>query len=116
MAVIPTGDIVVIVTVPIILVCNIIHTEFLANVMLYAIVGRLSSVTLVHPTQAIEIFGSVLRHLVPWPPVDIRLPLLCLTPPTEGFPWDDLRKILPGFQWVAKVPNVVERLPKISIA
>jgi len=21
------------------------------------------------------------------------LPLLCLTPPTEGFPWDDLRKI-----------------------
>ena len=28
----------------------------------------------------------------------IRLPLLCLTPPTEGFPWDDLRKILPVCQ------------------
>ena len=24
----------------------------------------------------------------------IWLPLLCLTPPTEGFPWDDLGKIL----------------------
>ena len=40
----------------------------------------------------------------------------CLTPPTEGFPWDDLRKILPGCQWVAKVPNGVETLRKISIA
>jgi len=26
------------------------------------------------------------------------LPLLCLTPPTDGFPWDDLRKILLGGQ------------------
>jgi len=26
-----------------------------------------SSVTFVHPTQAIEIFGNVLRHVVPWP-------------------------------------------------
>jgi len=33
---------------------------------------RLSSVTLVHPTQPVEIFGNVLRHLVPWPSVDIR--------------------------------------------
>jgi len=41
----------------------------------------------------------------------ICLPLLRLTPfPTEGFPWDDLRKIL------AKVPNGIETLPKISIA
>jgi len=30
---------------------------------------RLSSVTFVHPTQAIEIFGNVLRHLVTWPSV-----------------------------------------------
>jgi len=30
---------------------------------------------------------------------------LCLTPPTEGFPWDDLRKIFCGCQWMAKVPN-----------
>ena len=38
----------------------------------------------------------------------IWLPLLCLTPPTEGFPWDDLRKILPGCQQMASVPNGVE--------
>ena len=40
---------------------------------------------------------------------------MCLTPPTEGFPWDDLRKIVPGCQWVAKVPNDVEISPKILI-
>jgi len=34
----------------------------------------------------------------------------------EGFPWDDLRKILPGCQQTAIVPNGVETLPKISIA
>jgi len=28
----------------------------------------------------------------------IRLPLLCLTPPTEKFLWDNLSKILPGCQ------------------
>jgi len=31
----------------------------------------------------------------------IRLPLLCLTPPTEGFSCDILRKILPGRQQMA---------------
>ena len=41
------------------------------------------------------------------------LPLLCLTPPAEGFPWDDLREIFSGCQWVAKVSNAVEILPKI---
>jgi len=41
------------------------------------------------------------------------LPLLCLTPPAEGFPWDDLREIISGCQWVAKVSNAVEILPKI---
>jgi len=35
---------------------------------------------------------------------------------TEGFPWDDLRKILPGCQQMASVPNGVETSPKISIA
>ena len=25
------------------------------------------------PTQVIEIFGNVLRHLVPWPPIDIQV-------------------------------------------
>jgi len=39
---------------------------------------------------------------------------LRLTPPAEGFPWDDLRKIFRGCQWIAKVPNGVEMLPKIS--
>ena len=29
------------------------------------------SVTLVHPSQPVEIFGNILRHLVPWPSVDI---------------------------------------------
>jgi len=33
----------------------------------------------------------------------IFLPLLPLTSPTEGFPWDDLRKILHGGQRMAKV-------------
>jgi len=42
------------------------------------------------------------------------LPILRLTPPTEGFPWDDLRKIFRGCQCMAKVPNGVETLPKIS--
>ena len=44
----------------------------------------------------------------------IWLPLLCLTPPTEGFPWDDLRKIFCEYQWVAKVPNGEETFLKIS--
>ena len=33
----------------------------------------LSSVRFVRPTQAIEIFGNVLRLLVPWPPIDIHV-------------------------------------------
>ena len=36
----------------------------------------------------------------------------CLTPPAEGFPWDDLREIFSGCQWVAVVPNASEILPK----
>jgi len=42
--------------------------------------------------------------------------LLCLTPPTDGFPWDDLCKIFTERSRMAKVPNGVESLPKISIA
>ena len=34
---------------------------------------RLSSVTFVRPSQAIEIFGNVLRHLVRWPSADIQV-------------------------------------------
>jgi len=33
----------------------------------------------------------------------------------EGFPWDDLRKILPECQRVANGPNGVETLPKIYL-
>jgi len=45
----------------------------------------------------------------------IWVPLLCLTPPTEGFPWDNFRKIFNERSSMAKVPNGVETLPKISI-
>ena len=44
----------------------------------------------------------------------ILLPLLRLTPTTEGFPWDDLRKILHGGQRMAKVHSGEEILPKGS--
>ena len=35
---------------------------------------------------------------------------LRLNLPTEGFPWDDLRKIFRGYQWIAKVPNGEEKI------
>ena len=41
---------------------------------------------------------------------------LWFNPPTEGFPWDDLHKILPGCVQVTNVLNGAETLPKISIA
>ena len=46
----------------------------------------------------------------------ILLPLLRLNhpPPTEGFLWDDLRKIFSECQWMANVPNGEEKLRKIS--
>jgi len=40
--------------------------------------------------------------------------LLRLTPPTEGYPWDDLRKILHGGQRMANVHSGEEILPKTS--
>ena len=40
---------------------------------------------------------------------------LWFNPSTEGFPWDDLRKILPGCWQVTNVLNGAEILPKISI-
>ena len=39
---------------------------------------------------------------------------LAFNTPTEGFPWDDLRKILHGCQRMAKVQNGEEILPKVS--
>jgi len=44
----------------------------------------------------------------------ISPPLLRLNPQTEGFPCDDLRKIFRGCQWMVKVPNDIETLPKFS--
>ena len=35
---------------------------------------------------------------------------MCSTAPAEGFPWDDLRKIFGGCQWMAKVPNAVKNI------
>jgi len=40
----------------------------------------------------------------------------CLTPPADGFPWDDLREIFSGCQWMSTVPNAIEILPKIWTA
>ena len=46
------------------------------------------SVMFVRPTQAIEIFRNVSRHLVQWPSVDIRVKFYRdrprRTPPSEG--------------------------------
>jgi len=39
---------------------------------------------------------------------------LRLTPPTKGFPWDDLRKILHGGQKMTKVQSGDEILPKVA--
>ena len=44
----------------------------------------------------------------------ILVSVLRLTPPTEGLPWDDLRKILHGGQRIAKVHGGEEILPKAS--
>ena len=41
-------------------------------------------------------------------------PLLRLNPRTEVFPWDDLRTVFSECQRLAKVPNGIEILPKIS--
>jgi len=42
------------------------------------------------------------------------LPLLCLTPPTEGFPFEDLCKIFRACQWMANVPNAVKYCRKLQ--
>jgi len=41
----------------------------------------------------------------------ISLPLLRLNPPTEGFHWDDIRKIFP---WMSKDGQGTERRRKIA--
>ena len=42
------------------------------------------------------------------------LPHLSLTPPTDGFPWYDLCKILHGGHGMAKVHRGEEMLPNVS--
>jgi len=51
---------------------NIVLAFTLAMLSPRPSVCRLSSVTFVHPTRAIKIFGNVLRHLVPWPSLTFR--------------------------------------------
>ena len=46
----------------------------------------------------------------------ILIPLVRLTSSMEGFPWDDLRKILHGGQMIANVYSGEEILPKASTA
>jgi len=38
----------------------------------------------------------------------------CILSPSEGFPWDDPRKILLGGHWMARIQNGVETLPEGS--
>jgi len=45
----------------------------------------------------------------------ILLPILRLTPPTEGFPWDDIRKLLYGGPRL-RYTAVKKLLPKTSTA
>ena len=43
----------------------------------------------------------------------------CSTPPAEGFPWDDLREIFSGCQWIAEVRNagnIAENLNRLTRA
>jgi len=44
----------------------------------------------------------------------LATPITFNPPPSEGFPWGDLRTIFRGCQRMAKVPNDEEKLPKIS--
>ena len=46
----------------------------------------------------------------------ILLPLLRLNPPTEGFPWDDLRKIFSECQWMVKVPDGKKNCGKFQLS
>jgi len=47
--------------------------------------------------------------------VYITIPLV-FNSPGGGVPWDDLHEIFRGCQWMARVPNAIEILSKISTA
>jgi len=101
--------------------------EFLANVnsrsrSAYAIARPsvvcrlsvcLSSVTFVHLTQPVEILSSVSTPFGTLAILGILATPFAFKPPTERFPWDDLRKLFRGCQRMAKVPNGVKISPKI---
>ena len=56
-----------------------------------------------------------MRHSLRWDQNrSILIPLLRLTLQTEGFPWDDLRKILHGGQRMAMVYSGEKIFPKAS--
>jgi len=58
-------------------ISNVLFYFFLFSEITFATCRRpsvcLSSVTFVPPTQGIEIFGIVLRHLIRWPSIDIQV-------------------------------------------
>jgi len=66
-------------------------------------------------------YYQLTSYLAPFLRYDLRklhnryiwLPLLHLILPTEGFPWDDLRKIFRGCRQMAQVRNGEETLRKI---
>ena len=49
-----------------------VHVRYMSSSVRLTSAVCLSSVTFVHPTQAIEIFGNVLCHLVAWSSVTFR--------------------------------------------
>ena len=63
------------------------------------------------PHDLLVINTNFSSYLAPFPRYSIQwvqnryiwLPLLCLTPPTVGFVWDDLCEILPGCQQMASI-------------
>ena len=57
-------------------------------------------------------YQLILIYLAPFS-LYLAIPL-AFNPPTEGFPWDDLRKIFRWCQRMVKLPNGVETLLKIS--
>jgi len=67
-----------------------------------------------HPLQVLKQEAQLPTAEIP--ERDIAIQLSRLTPPTEGFPWKDLRKILHDGQRMVKVQNGVaqEILPKVS--
>jgi len=69
----------------------------------YAVQGHSSSLILVYDLLLVinTNLPSILHRLYDR---YIWLPLLCLTPPAEGFPWDDLRKVYRGCHRMAMVP------------